>query len=189
MQSIHYDYKRDRFHLHYQYIICSDLILKENYSNISQLSCFKKIVINTTSNYYVVDKKNLIPAFIALELVTGQKTQLTSARKSIAPFKIRENQALGCKITLRKSRLYNFLNLFTTIILPRLRDFNHISCKNLDKSGNLSLGFTDLLLFPQLENHFEYFQNFKGIHINFITNSSKLQKNYLLYSGFQLPLA
>ena len=65
--------------------------------------------------YYIVDKKNLIPAFIALELVTGQKTQLTSARKSIAPFKIRENQALGCKITLRKSRLYNFLNYLNEI--------------------------------------------------------------------------
>ena len=180
--------QKDRLNLHYQYIVCLDLLLKDNYTSIAQLPSMEKIVINTTSSQYVMDKKNFIPSFLALELITGQKVYLTSAKKSLAPFKIRENQAIGCKVTLHKHYMYNFLTVFNTIVLPRLRDFSGVSVKSINNVGNLSIGFTHLLFFPQLESHFEYFQNFKGINLNFVTSSNNVKKNRLLYSAFQLPL-
>lgn len=178
-----------RFKHHYYSLVCQDLLLKENYTNIFQLPSLKKIVVNTTSSHYILDKKNLIPAFLGLELITGQKVKLTCARKSLAPFKIRENQAIGGKVSLRRDSMYTFLALFNAILLPRLRDFHGISQKSFENSGNFSLGFTELLLFPQLENHFELFQNFKGFHVNFITKCSKRNHTKLLYSAFQLPFS
>lgn len=188
MQFQNFSYQEYRLKLHYSTILCPDLLLKENYISILQLPSLKKIVLNTTSAYYVSEKRNLIPAFLALELVTGQKVQLTYARKSLASFKIRESQGIGGKVTLRNNSMYTFLNLLTTILLPRLRDFRGISSQSFDNSGNFSMGFTELLLFPQLENHFELFQNFKGFNINFMANSLKPNQNFLLYSGFQIPL-
>ena len=179
--------KDERLKLYYNSVICQDLILKNNYNSIFEIPTLNKVVLNTTSNSYALDKKNLIPALLALELITGQKVKFTCAKKSIAPFKIRENQILGCKVTLRKNNLYNFLNVFLHIVLPRVRDFNGISKKSFDKFGNLSFGFTNLLLFPHLENHFEYFQNFKGLNINFSTSKSSKKTNRLLYSAYQLP--
>lgn len=188
-KTIHFYKQNSRFKLHYEYVICSDLLLKQNYTSILELPSLKKIVLNATSSDYVSDKKNLISTFLGLELVTGQKATLTCARKSLAPFKIREKQAIGCKVTLRKSRMYNFLIIFLTLVLPRLRDFHGISKISFDGSGNFSLGFTYLLLFPQLEQHYDIFQNFKGLNINFITNSSKIKNKYLLYSAFQFPIS
>lgn len=175
--------KIDRFQLYYSDIICEDLVLKNNYTNIYQIPSLHKIVLNTTSSSYAVDKKNILPALLALELITGQKANFSCAKKSIAPFKIREKQILGCKVTLRKKQLYNFLNIFVTIVLPKLRDFSGISKKSIDPSGNLSIGFTQLLVFPQLQDHFELFQNFRGLNINFCTNKS----SRLLYSAYQIP--
>lgn len=177
----------ERLKLYYNSIICQDLILKNNYTSILELPRLEKIVLNTTSNSYAIDKKNLIPTLLAVELITGQKPKFTCAKKSIAPFKIREKQILGCKVTLRRKQLYNFLNIFISIVLPRLRDFSGVSSKSLDKAGNFSLGFTNLLIFPHLENHFEYFQNFRGININFSTKSSSQKISRLLFSGYQLP--
>jgi large subunit ribosomal protein L5 len=176
-----------RLKLYYDSIICQDFLLKNNYTSIFEIPTLEKIVINTTSSTYAIDRKNLIPALLALELIAGQKVKFTCAKKSLAPFKIRENQILGCKVTLRKNHLYNFLTVFTSIVLPKLRDFSGISKKSLDISGNLSLGFTDLLVFPHLENHFEFFQNVRGIHINFSSKKASRSVNRVLYSAFQIP--
>ena len=177
----------ERLKNYYNSIICQDLILKNNYTSILELPHLEKIVLNTTSNSYTVDKKNIVPTLLAIDLITGQKPKFTCAKKSIAPFKIRENQILGCKVTLRKKQLYNFLNIFITIVLPKIRDFSGISSKSIDKSGNFSIGFTNLLIFPHLENHFEYFQNFRGININFSTKNSSQRISRLVFSAFQLP--
>jgi len=176
-----------RLNLYYDSIICQDLLLKNNYTSIFEIPILEKIVVNTTSSTYATDRKNLIPALLALELVTGQKVKFTCAKKSLAPFKIRQNQILGCKVTLRRKHLYNFLTVFTNIVLPKLRDFSGISKKSLDTSGNLSLGFTNLLVFPDLENHFEFFQNVRGIHINFSSTRASRPVNRVLYSAFQIP--
>lgn len=182
------NYKIDRFESYYNSIICQDLILKNNYMNIFEIPKLSKIVINTTSNLYSNDKKNIIPIFLALELITGQKPKFTSAKKSIASFKIRKNQIIGCKVSLRKKKLYNFLNIFSTIVLPKLRNFQGFSKKSMDSFENFSLGFNGLLLFPHLENHFEYFQNIPGVNINFCTNKSCRKNTKLLYSAYQIPM-
>ena len=177
----------ERLQFYYNSIITQDLLLKNNYTSIMEIPTLEKIVLNTTSNIYAIDKKNLVPALLALELITGQKAKFTSAKKSIAPFKIREKQILGSKVTLRGKQLYNFLNIFITIVLPRLRDFSGISKKSIDTAGNFSFGFTNILLFPHVENQFEFFQNFRGFNINFSTIRSSQQKSHLLYSAYQLP--
>lgn len=179
----------NRYKLYYNEIICQDLILKQNYNTILEIPSFKKIVLNTTSKHYIINKKTMISALLGLELITGQKPKLTYAKTSIASFKLRNNQLLGCKVTLRGAALYNFLDLMITIILPRLRDFSGISINSSKKPINYSLGFRNLLIFPELENHFEIFELFKGFNINFIMSSSNIQDCILLSSAFQLPCA
>jgi len=184
-----WDIQKKRVELHYTSIICQDLLLKNNYKTLLEIPVFDKIVLNTTSKHYGNEKKNLLPSFLALEFLTGQKVKLTVAKKSHASFKIREKQPLGCQITLRKHKMYMFFTVLNTLVLPRLRDFQGISPRSLNHKGNFSLGFTQLLLFPQLENHFEYFQNFQGLNITFETNSKKKKQNFLLYSAFQILFA
>jgi large subunit ribosomal protein L5 len=177
----------NRFKLYYNHIICQDLILKQNYSTIFQLPSFKKITINTSSKLFLIDKKYIVPSILGLEMITGQKPKLTYAKKSIASFKIRENQLLGYKVTLRGPSLYLFLDLLFSIVLPRLRDFSGISRKSFDKYGNFSLGLSNLMIFPELENYFDFFEFFRGLNINFSVSGSNLQEITLLYTAFQLP--
>jgi len=177
----------NRYKLYYSNIICQDLILKQNYNTIFEIPSFKKIILNTTSKHYMNNKKSIISALLGLELITGRKPKLTYAKNSIASFKLRNNQLLGCKVTLRGAALYNFLDLIITIILPRLRDFSKISINSFKKPINYSLGFRNLLIFPELEDHFELFELFKGFNINFIMSSSNISDCSLLSSAFQLP--
>lgn len=177
----------NRFQKYYKEIICYDLLLKENYNNILELPKFNKITINTTSKQYLQDKKSIIAILLAIELITGQKAKLTYAKKSIAGFKLRQGQTLGCKNTLRNIKMYEFLELFVTIILPKLRDFSGISKKQMEKFGNFSIGLNNLMFFPVLENNFEIFQIIKGINFNFVLNTKSKQQALLLYTSFQLP--
>lgn len=169
---------------YYQQIISQDLILKQNYRTIMELPSIKKIILNTTSKLYVLDKKYIIPAFIALELLSGQKMKSTYAKKSIATFKIRKNQTLGCKTTLRDQVMYTFLHKFVKIILTRIRDFSG----NLDYNGNLSIGMTNCMIFPELENNFELFESLRGFNITFVVSTQHKQDALLLYTAFQIPI-
>ena len=122
---------------------------------------------------------------LCLEMVTGQKPKLTLVKKSVALFKIREKQIIGCKVTLRRDTMYNFLNLLITVALPRLREFSGIRLQFIGKYREISLGLNNILVFPQLENHFEYFQSSRGFNINF--SGFRSRQPYLLYTAFQLP--
>ena len=192
---------------YYQKILTYDLILKQNFSNIMQLPRIDKIILNTTSKNYVNEKKNLVFTLAALELISGQKPQLTYARKSVANFKIRQHQILGCKILLRENLMYAFLDKFSRIILPRIRDYTQKNQKNFlirqnqaNKSKKLqaySLGLKNLMIFSELENHFELVENFRGMNITFIFSNCSSKSNFiqtensanllLLLSGFQIP--
>jgi large subunit ribosomal protein L5 len=187
-QSVHFMPDYNRLKLYYNNVISNDLLLKNNYRTILEIPSLNKITIHTTSNRYGLDKKNIIAPLLALELISSQKSKLTRAKKSLASFKIRKNQVIGCKVTLRGNRMYNFLNLFTSVVLPSLREFSGYSKNYLNKEGNLSLGFFNILVFPQLQEHFDYFQAIQGININFSTKQTSFTKNCLLYSAFQLPL-
>lgn len=192
---------------YYQKILTYDLILKQNFSNIMQLPRVDQIILNTTSKNYVNEKKNLVFTLAALELISGQKPQLTYARKSVANFKIRQHQILGCKVLLRENLMYAFLEKFSRILLPHLRDYTQKNQKNFlirqnqaNKSKKLqayTLGLKNLMIFPELENHFELVEHFRGMNITFILSNCSSKRNFiqtensanllLLLSGFQIP--
>jgi len=169
----------NRFYIHYKQTISYDLLLKQNIENILEIFKLEKIILNTTSKVIVSDKKNIIPGLVALELFSGQNQKITSATKSISGFKLRENQVIGCKVTLRGQTMFNFLEKLVTIILPRIRHFNGIDLNLFDGKGNLSLGLSSLLIFPELESYFEYFENIRGINISLITNACLSEKHDL----------
>lgn len=160
----------NRFYIHYKETICYDLLLKQNIENILEIFKLEKIILNTTSTVIVSDKKNIIPGLVALELLSGQNQKITSATKSISGFKLRENQVIGCKVTLRGETMFNFFEKLVTIILPRIRHFNAIDLNLFDGKGNLSLGLSSLLIVPELESYFEYFESIRGINISLVTN-------------------
>jgi large subunit ribosomal protein L5 len=172
---------------YYQQIICQDLVLKQSYSNIMELPSLNKIILNTTSSLFVQDKKYFLPALVALEFITGQKIKSTCAKKSIATFKLRQNQIIGCKITLRNQYMYNFLSKFILIIAPRVRDFSGVTTKNLVHNSSFTLGINNFMIFPELENHYELFETCKGLNITFGILTRKSNDALLLSSAFQIP--
>ena len=191
-------YYLNRYQEHYKKIICTDFLYKKNYKNIFEIPKIEKIILSITSKNIISDKKNIIPGLISLELISGQKVKQTSARKSIASFKLRKNQLIGCKTDLRNKNLYHFLEKLVTIILPRIRQFNGINIKVLNEKTHVTLGLSEILVFPELENYFEYFEFLKGVTITIVSNLNKKKsfnnekKNQSLFltflSGFQFPV-
>ena len=174
--------------LYYKQIVCRDVILKYNYNNIMEIPSLKKIVVNTTSKTYVSDKKYMIPALTALEMITGQKLIVNQAKKSIATFKIRKGQPIGCKSTLRDTILYSFLYKLIMIILPRSRDFNGLSVENITNSSDWSIAITNVMLFPELENYYEFFETVRAFNVTFGVSAKEKQQACVLYSALQIPI-
>lgn len=168
----------NRFYTHYKETISYDLILKKNIENILEIPKLEKIILNTTSKVIVYDKKYIIPGLIALEIISGQKQKTTAAHKSISGFKLRENQIIGCKVDLRGELMFHFLEKLITIVLPRVRNFRGIFFKFFDGKGNLNLGLSSLLIFPELENYFEYFEFIRGINITLVTSNNKPKPDF-----------
>lgn len=139
-------------------------------SNPNNLPRLTKIVVNMGVGAAVEDKKHLEVAAEALGLITGQKPMITKARKSIAGFKLREGLAIGAKVTLRRQRMYEFMDRLIAIALPRVRDFRGISRKAFDGKGNYSLGLQEQLVFPELNP--DKFMRVQGMNICFVTTAS-----------------
>lgn len=173
---------------YYKGIIVEELLLKGSYNNIMEIPKIEKIVINSSSKVIVKDKKYLVPSLLALEILTGRKLMITTAKKSIATFKLRENQLIGCKVTLRKEQMFVFFKKVIKIILPRLRYFKGFTKNSFDKKNNYNLGLRNLMLFPELENFFEFFENLSGINITICSNSKNKLEASLLFSSFQIPI-
>ena len=169
----------NRFYTHYKQTISHDFILKKNIENIFEIPKLEKIILNTTSKVIVHDKKYIIPGLIALEIISGQKQKTTAAHKSISGFKLRENQIIGCKVDLRGELMFHFLEKLITIVLPRIRNFRGIFFKFFDGKANLNLGLSSLLIFPELENYFEYFEFIRGINITLVTSNNQLKPDFL----------
>lgn len=182
-----YSYYNSPCELYYKQVVCRDLILKYNYNNVMELPSIKKIVINTTSKIYVADKKYMIPALTALEMITGQKLIINKSKKSIATFKIRKGQPIGCKVTLRNPILYSFLYKFIIMILPRSRDFNGLLRQSINNSGHCSISITNVMLFPELENYYEFFETIRAFNVNFGVSVRDRSQAYALYSALQIP--
>ena len=132
---------------YYRQVISQDLIYKQNYHNIMELPKIEKLVINSTSKSFIEDRKNITKTLLGLEMICGQKLKISTALKSIAGFKIRQGQTIGCKVTLRKHCLSGFLDKLILVILPR---FNNFTGKKIPIDNHYSIGLTDLRMFPEL---------------------------------------
>jgi len=153
--------------------------------NILSLPKIEKIVINMGVGEAVQDKKNLADATEALGLIAGQKPVVTKARKSIANFRLREGQAIGCKVTLRGDRMYEFMDRLFSFVLPRVRDFRGVSEKAFDGRGNYSLGLTEYGVFPELNP--DKFTRSQGMNIVFVTSADTNDEGKELLRQFGMP--
>ncbi|MGI9517770.1 MAG: 50S ribosomal protein L5 [Pirellulaceae bacterium] len=161
--------------------------LAEKFERKNRLSLprLSKIVVNMGVGSALQDKKNLEDAVQALTLIGGQKPVTTVARKSIANFRLREGNKIGCKVTLRGDRMYEFMDRLLTLVLPRVRDFRGVSPRAFDGRGNYSLGLTEYLVFPELNP--DKFTRSQGLNIAFVTTASNDDEGRELLRQFGMP--
>lgn len=165
--------------------IVSSLMDKYKYNNVMEVPKLEKIVVNMGCGDATSNSKLLEAAMKDLEIITGQKPVATKAKKSIAGFKLREGQAIGCKVTLRGENMYNFLDKLISITLPRVRDFRGISNKAFDGRGNYTLGLTEQLIFSEIE--YDDVVKVRGMDIVFVTTAKTNEEAYDLLKGFGMP--
>jgi large subunit ribosomal protein L5 len=144
-----------------------------------------KIVINMGVGEAVQDVKKVDAAVRELTAISGQKPVVTHAKKSIATFKLRENQPIGCKVTLRRQRMYEFLDRLVNIALPRVRDFRGVSPKSFDGRGNYALGLKEQLVFPEI--NYDQVEATRGMDIIIVTTAKTDKEAKALLAGFQMP--
>jgi large subunit ribosomal protein L5 len=163
------------------------LMEKFGYENIMQVPKLEKIVINMGVGEAKDNAKVLESAMADMQLITGQKPILTRAKKSIANFKIRENMPIGCKVTLRKNKMYEFADKLMNVALPRVRDFRGISGKAFDGRGNYSLGLKEQLIFPEVE--YDKIDKVRGMDIIFVTTAKTDEEARELLRFLGMPFA
>jgi len=161
--------------------------LKDNlkYKNIFQVPKLLKIVVNMGIGAAIKDKKNIESASLDLSLITGQKSVITKAKKSIAGFKLREGMPIGVKSTLRRSRMYEFLDRLINIAMPRIRDFRGVSKKNFDGHGNFNFGIKEHIVFSEI--NYDKVDTVRGLNISIQTSSSTDKEGFLLLRSFNVP--
>lgn len=165
--------------------IVKDLKEKYNYKSIMEVPKLEKIVVNIGVGDASHNSKMLEASMKELEIITGQKPVATKAKKAIAGFKIREGQAIGCKVTLRGENMYNFLDKLISITLPRVRDFRGLSNKSFDGRGNYTLGLTEQLIFSEIV--YDDVVKVRGMDIVFVTTAKTNEEAHDLLKGFGMP--
>lgn len=169
----------------YQSEIRSQLAERLGIKNAMAIPRLEKIVLNMGVGSAVADKKNLEYAFDAMTEIAGQRPIQTLARNSIANFKLREGMPIGCKVTLRRQRMYEFLDRLVSIVLPRVRDFRGVSRKAFDGRGNYSLSLTEQLVFPELNP--DKFTKSQGMNITITTTATTNEQGLALLELFGMP--
>ena len=165
--------------------IVKELQAKYNYKSVMEIPKLDKIVVNIGVGDASHNAKMLEVAMHELEIITGQKPVATKAKKAIAGFKLREGQAIGCKVTLRGENMYNFLDKLISITLPRVRDFRGLSNKSFDGRGNYTMGLTEQLIFPEIV--YDDVVKVRGMDIVFVTTAKSNEEAYDLLKGFGMP--
>jgi large subunit ribosomal protein L5 len=155
------------------------------YKNPMQVPVVEKIVINMGIGEGVADRKKVDAAANDLGLIAGQKAVITKARKSIATFKVRDGQPIGCKVTLRKSRMYEFMDRLINVALPRVRDFRGLSPKSFDGGGNFSLGIKEHIIFPEID--YDKAADIWGMDITVCTSAKSDNEARALLTAFNFP--
>jgi large subunit ribosomal protein L5 len=163
------------------------LKLKEelNLDNVMQVPRITKVTLNMGVGESIADKKALESAVRDLEKISGQKVVVTNARKSIAGFKVREDWPIGCKVTLRRERMYEFIERLVSIAIPRIRDFRGISPKQFDGRGNFSMGVTEQIIFPEIE--YDKIDKLRGLDICITTSARNDDEGRALLKAFNFP--
>jgi large subunit ribosomal protein L5 len=166
-------------------VVRKKLAQEFGYKNTLQVPVVEKIVINMGIGEGVTDRKKVEAAANDLGLIAGQKAVITKARKSIATFKVRDGQPIGCKVTLRKSRMYEFMDRLVNIALPRVRDFRGLSPKSFDGGGNYTLGLKEHIIFPEID--YDKAADIWGMDITVCTTAKSQNEARALLSAFNFP--
>ena len=177
----------NRLQERYEKEVVPAMMEKFGYKNIMQVPKIEKVVINMGVGEAKDNPKVLESAVSDLQIIAGQKPVLTRGKKSVANFKIRENMALGCKVTLRKTNMYEFVDKLVSIALPRVRDFRGVSAKAFDGRGNYSLGIKEQLIFPEIE--YDKVDKVRGMDIIFVTSANTDEEARELLRFLGMPFA
>lgn len=173
---------RDYYKSHVVY----DLMREFKYKSVMQVPKINKITISMGVGKSIINKKFLERAIEDLEMISGQKPVITKARKSIASFKIRQGQEIGCKVTLRRKRMWEFFERLISIAIPRIRDFRGLSIKSFDGYGNYTMGIREQIIFPEI--NYDTIDGIRGMNITITTNAVSDKEAYVLLRAFRFPL-
>jgi large subunit ribosomal protein L5 len=174
-----------RLRSHFDQVIRKALTEQFGYTNPMQVPTLQKIVLNMGIGEGVADRKKVEQAAADLSLIVGQKAVITKSRKSIATYKLRDGQAIGCKVTLRKARMYEFLDRLVNIALPRVRDFRGLNPKSFDGRGNYSLGIKEHIIFPEID--YDKAADIWGMDITVCTSARTDDEARALLTAFNFP--
>jgi large subunit ribosomal protein L5 len=169
----------------YKEQIVPELAKRFNYRSVMQVPRLEKITLNMGVGEAVADKKVLQSAVEDLQKISGQKPIITIARKSIAGFKIREGMPIGCKVTLRRDRMYEFLDRLISIAIPRIRDFRGLSARSFDGRGNYTMGVREQIIFPEID--YDKIDAVRGLDITITTSAASDQEARALLEQFKFP--
>ncbi|MDP2827145.1 MAG: 50S ribosomal protein L5 [Sulfuricellaceae bacterium] len=174
-----------RFHGFYKDKVAKQLMDQFGYKSVMEVPRIEKITLNMGVGEAVADKKVMDHAVSDMQKIAGQKPVVTVAKKSIAGFKIREGYPVGCKVTLRKERMYEFLDRLVTVAIPRIRDFRGISAKSFDGRGNFNMGVKEQIIFPEIE--YEKIDALRGMNITITTTAKNDDEARALLAAFSFP--
>jgi large subunit ribosomal protein L5 len=174
-----------RLQEHYQTQVLPELMKKFGYKSVMEAPRIEKITLNMGVGETVQDKKILDNALADLTKIAGQKPVVTKAKKSIATFKVRKGYPVGCMVTLRGNRMYEFLDRLVSVAIPRIRDFRGISSRAFDGRGNYSMGVKEQIIFPEIE--YDKIDALRGMNISITTTAKTDDEARALLSGFRFP--
>jgi large subunit ribosomal protein L5 len=178
---------RTRLQELYETSVRPALMQEFGYKNPMQVPRLEKIVVNMGVGEAVQDSKKVEAAATDLTAITGQHPVITKAKRSIATFKLRQGMSIGCMVTLRRQRMYEFLDRLITVALPRVRDFRGISGKSFDGSGNFALGLKEQLVFPEID--YDRVDAVRGMNVVVVTTAKTDEEAKALLKGFDMPFA
>ncbi len=170
---------------YYSNTVVPELVKQFSYNSVMEVPRIEKITLNMGVGEAVADKKVMEHAVSDLEKIAGQKPVVTVARKSIAGFKIRDNYPVGCKVTLRRDQMFEFLDRLVTIALPRVRDFRGVNGKSFDGRGNYNMGVREQIIFPEIE--YDKIDTLRGLNITITTTAKTDEEAKALLSLFKFP--
>jgi large subunit ribosomal protein L5 len=175
-----------RLYDYYKTSVAQELMKQFGYKSIMEVPRIEKITLNMGVGEAVADKKVMDHAVSDMQKIAGQKPVVTKSKKSIAGFKIRENYPVGCKVTLRRERMYEFLDRLVTVAIPRIRDFRGISGKSFDGRGNYNMGVKEQIIFPEIE--YDKIDMLRGMNITITTTAKTDEEAKALLLAFKFPL-